>query len=52
MNYENYTKEVIKKGFKLSKDEMQFAYLMFYKTFGESIEKSIESVLFLDSLEY
>jgi len=34
----------------ISKDDMQFAYIMFHQTFGEAPKKAIESVKFLDAL--
>jgi 3-hydroxy-3-methylglutaryl CoA synthase len=33
----------------ISKDDMQFAYIMFHQTFGEAPKKAIESVNLLNS---
>ena len=34
----------------ISKDTMEFAYIMFHQQFGEEPKKALESSLFLDTL--
>jgi len=50
MNYLDFVVTIVKAEIKLTKEQMQFAYLMFHKTFGETPEQSAKSVLQLDKL--
>jgi len=50
MNYLDFVVTIVKSEIKLSKDQMQFAYLMFYKTFNETPIQAAKSVLQLDNL--
>jgi hypothetical protein len=50
MNYLDFVVTIVKSEIKLSKDQMQFAYLMFYKTFNETPIQAAKSVLRLDNL--
>ena len=50
MNYLDFVVTIVKAEIKLTKEQMQFAYLMFHKTFGETPEQSAKRVLQLDKL--
>ena len=52
MTYEKFYTEATKGiDYKtISKDDMQFAYIMFHQQLGEDPKKAIESVKFLDAL--
>ena len=54
MNYKEFYTEATKGiDFKtISKEDMQFAFIMFYQKFGEAPKKALQSVKLLNSFKY
>tara|TARA_R110002153_G_scaffold255614_1_gene414301 strand:+ start:492 stop:644 length:153 start_codon:yes stop_codon:yes gene_type:complete len=50
MNYLDFVVTIVKAEIKLTKEQMKFAYLMFYKNFNETPIQAAKSVLQLDNL--
>lgn len=52
MNYQEFISEALKSVNQLpSKDDMEFAFIMFHKQFGETPSQAIKSTLFLNTLK-
>ena len=50
MNYLEFVVTIVRAEIKLTKEQMQFAYIMFYQQLNESPIKSAKSVIELDNL--